>query len=112
LRSLYHAENSQPKLLVHWPASVYWNLHPYKSFKFCFLMAREASRERCPVCDQLEPRTNNGDSAKRAKKRRLDEKEEMDRTKKQNAPLCVRVLFPRSSCGWPRGSSRSFGNRL
>jgi hypothetical protein len=23
LRSLYHAENSQPKLLVHWPASVY-----------------------------------------------------------------------------------------
>jgi hypothetical protein len=32
-------------------------------------------------------RTNNGDSAKRAKKRRLDEKEEMDRIKKQNAHL-------------------------
>jgi hypothetical protein len=62
-----------------------------KSFQILFFVAREASRERCPVCDQLEPHTNNCDSAKRAKKRRLVEKEEMDRIKKQNAHLERRV---------------------
>ena len=50
-------------------------------------MLRDEPRERCDVCGMLEPRKDNGKSAKRAKKRRLDEKEEMDRIKKQSAHL-------------------------
>jgi len=39
------------------------------------------------VCDQLEPRQDNGVSAKRSKNRSLDDQAEMERIKNQNALL-------------------------
>jgi len=50
-------------------------------------MAPTERRERCPLCDALEPRQDNGASAKRAKNRRLDDQAEMERIKSQNAHL-------------------------
>ena len=50
-------------------------------------MARNEPRQRCPMCDALEPRQDSGASAKRAKNRRLDDQTEMERIKNQNAHL-------------------------
>jgi hypothetical protein len=46
LRSLYHAENSEPEFLVHWPANVPVNC-PRRTKLLSDIRWAKASRERC-----------------------------------------------------------------
>ena len=78
-------------MLVHWPAiCIGIQTGPYKTDTWV-LMTREQPRARCSLCGGLEPRGNNSGSAERAKRRRLEDKAEMERIKEQNAMLQTRA---------------------
>ena len=81
----------QFELPVHWPAiCIGIQTGPYKTDTWV-LMTREQPRARCSLCGGLEPRGNNSGSAERAKRRRLEDKAEMERIKGQNAMLQTRA---------------------